>query len=366
MKKRSSGTVLSIVAGARPNFVKVAPLLRAFDARWPRRVQFINTGQHYDDAMSLAFFRDLGIRKPDVDLGVGSGSHAEQTARLLVGLEQTLARTRPRRVVVVGDVNSTMAAALVAAKLQIPVDHVEAGLRSFDRGMPEEINRLVTDSISDRLFASEPSGVRNLLLEGHDRRKVHLVGNVMIDSLVHALPRALRRRAFARFGVGPKEYGVVTLHRPSNVDHPGGLRRAMVELKRIARETPLLFPVHPRTAARIEALGISPSPHLRLIAPMGYLDFLSVLREARFVITDSGGVQEETTFLGVPCLTLRTTTERPVTVTDGSNTLAGDDPRVLHRLVLRLQGAKARRKARPRLWDGRAAERVAKILAALI
>ncbi|MBX7187689.1 MAG: UDP-N-acetylglucosamine 2-epimerase (non-hydrolyzing) [Vicinamibacteria bacterium] len=366
MKKRPSGTVLSVVAGARPNFVKVAPLLRAFDARWPRRVQFINTGQHYDDAMSVAFFRDLGIRRPDVNLGVGSGSHAEQTARLLVGLEETLAKTRPRRVVVVGDVNSTMAAALVAAKLQIPVDHVEAGLRSLDRDMPEEINRLVTDSISDRLFASEPSGVEHLRLEGHDRRKIHLVGNVMIDSLVHALPRALPRRAFARFGVEAKGYGVVTLHRPSNVDSPAGLRRVLVELKRIARRTPLLFPVHPRTASRIEALGISPSPDLRMIAPLGYLDFLSVLREARFVITDSGGVQEETTFLGVPCLTLRTTTERPVTVTEGSNTLVGDDPRVLYPLVLKLGGARRRSRPRPRFWDGRAAERVADILAGLI
>jgi len=366
MKKRSRGTVLSVVAGARPNFVKVAPLLRAFDGRWPRQVQFINTGQHYDDAMSLAFFRDLGIRRPDVNLGVGSGSHGEQTARLLVGLEQTLSVSKPRRVIVVGDVNSTMAAALVAAKLQIPVDHVEAGLRSFDRSMPEEINRLVTDSISDRLFASEPSGVKHLLAEGHDRKRVHLVGNVMIDSLVHALPRAIQRQAFARFDVASKAYGVVTLHRPSNVDNPAGLRRAVAELKAIARETPLLFPLHPRTSARIEALGIAPSKNLRMIAPMGYLDFLSVLRSARFVITDSGGVQEETTFLGVPCLTLRTTTERPVTVTEGSNTLVGDDPRVLRAMVRRLSGTKPVRKAHPRLWDGRAAERVARILAGLI
>lgn len=366
MKKRPSGTMLSVIAGARPNFVKVAPLLRAFDERWPRRVQFINTGQHYDDAMSLSFFRDLAIRTPDTNLGVGSGSHAEQTARLLVGLEQTLGTSQPRRVVVVGDVNSTMAAALVAAKLRIPVDHVEAGLRSFDRGMPEEINRLVTDSISDRLFASEPSGVRNLLDEGHDPRKVHLVGNVMIDSLVHALPRASRREAFAQFDVAAGGYGVVTLHRPSNVDSPAGLRRVVVELKRIARAVPLLFPVHPRTAARMDALGISPSPHLRMIAPMGYLDFLSVLQAARFVITDSGGVQEETTFLGVPCLTLRTTTERPVTVTQGSNTLVGDDPRVLHPLVQKLNRAKVRRRTHPRFWDGRAAERVAKIISTLI
>ena len=366
MKKRSSGTVLSVVAGARPNFVKAAPLLRAFDARWPRRVEFINTGQHYDDAMSLSFFRDLGIRKPDVNLGVGSGSHAEQTARLLVALEQALGTSRPGRVVVVGDVNSTMAAALVAAKLHIPVDHVEAGLRSFDREMPEEINRLVTDSIADQLFASEPSGVKNLLREGHHRKRVHLVGNVMIDSLFRALPRASRRKAFARFGVTAKGYGIVTLHRPSNVDSPSGLRRVVSELKRIARDTPLLFPVHPRTAARIEVLGISPSPNLRMIAPMGYLDFLSALHEARFVITDSGGVQEETTFLGVPCLTLRTTTERPITVERGTNTLVGDDPRRLLALVRRIHGLKASRKTRPRLWDGHAAERITQVIAALV
>lgn len=366
MKKRPSGVVLSVVAGARPNFVKVAPLLRAFDARWPGRVQFVNTGQHYDDAMSLAFFRDLGIRKPDVDLGVGSGSHAEQTAKLLVGLEQTFSASKPARVVVVGDVNSTMAAALVAGKLQIPVDHVEAGLRSFDRGMPEEINRLVTDAISDRLFASEPSGVRHLIKEGHNPRKVHLVGNVMIDSLVHALPQASARRTFARFDLAAKGYGVVTLHRPSNVDEPTGLRRVMVELKKIARETPLLFPVHPRTAARIEALGIKGSPHLRLIEPLGYLDFLSLLQGARFVITDSGGVQEETTFLRVPCLTLRTTTERPVTVTEGSNRLVGDDPRTLLPLVRKIGTGFKPRSTRPRFWDGRAAERVAKIIASLV
>lgn len=366
MHKRSSGPVLSVVAGARPNFVKVAPLLRAFDRRWPGRVEFINTGQHYDDAMSLAFFRDLGIRAPDVNLGVGSGSHGEQTARLMIGLERAIGASRPRRVIVVGDVNSTMAAALVAAKLQIPVDHVEAGLRSFDRDMPEEINRLVTDAIADQLFASEPSGVRHLLAEGHKARKVHMVGNVMIDSLVHALPQASPRLAYSQFGLAPRGFGVVTLHRPSNVDSPGGLKRVMRELKKIARETPLLFPVHPRTAARITNLGVSSSPRLRMIPPMGYLDFLSVLEGARFVITDSGGVQEETTYLGVPCLTLRTTTERPVTVSEGSNTLVGDDPRALLPLVRRLSERRGRRIRRPRLWDGRAAERVAKILAALL
>jgi UDP-N-acetylglucosamine 2-epimerase (non-hydrolysing) len=363
MPKLPSAPLLSIVAGARPNFVKVAPLLRAFDRRWPGRVQFINTGQHYDDAMSLAFFRDLGIRPPDVNLGVGSGSHGEQTARLLVGLEEALGAARPRRVIVVGDVNSTMAAALVAAKLQIPVDHVEAGLRSFDRDMPEEINRLVTDAIADHLFASEPSGVRHLLSEGHSAKRVHMVGNVMIDSLVHALPDASSRRAYLQFGLARDGFGVVTLHRPSNVDSAQGLKRVMRELKRIARETPLLFPVHPRTAARMTALGISSSPQLLMVPPMGYLDFLSVLTGARFAITDSGGVQEETTYLGVPCLTLRTTTERPVTVSEGSNTLVGDDPKALLPLVLRLGKRRTAGIRRPRLWDGRAAERVAKILA---
>lgn len=358
--------VLTVVAGARPNFVKVAPLLRAFDARWPRRVQFVNTGQHYDDAMSRSFFRDLGIRNPDVDLGVGSGSHAQQTARLLVGLESVISAARPRRVVVVGDVNSTMAAALVAAKLQIPLDHVEAGLRSFDRAMPEEINRLVTDSVADHLFASESAGVRNLLREGHPRRRVHLVGNVMIDSLVRALPLATQRRAFARHGLLAKEFGVVTLHRPSNVDDADSLRRVLVELRRIAVDIPLLFPVHPRTGARIEALGVSSSSQLMMVPPMGYLDFLSVLQGARFAITDSGGVQEETTFLAVPCLTLRSTTERPATVKEGSNILVGDDPERLYPLLAGIRARTERRRRRPRLWDGRSAERIAKIIHALV
>jgi UDP-N-acetylglucosamine 2-epimerase (non-hydrolysing) len=353
------------VAGARPNFVKVAPLLRAFDAQWPQRVQFVNTGQHYDDAMSMAFFRDLEIRPPDISLGVGSGSHAEQTAKLLIGLEATFNALRPRRVVVVGDVNSTLAAALVAAKLQIPVDHVEAGLRSFDRGMPEEINRLVTDSVSERLFVSEASGVRNLLREGHPRNRVHLVGNVMIDSLVRALPLVRKRQASLRLGLSPKQFGVVTLHRPSNVDRVPSLRRAIVELKRISREIPLVFPVHPRTDAKIRSLGLPDSSRLRMVPPMGYIDFLSLVQEARFVITDSGGVQEETTFLNVPCLTLRATTERPVTVEQGSNILAGEDPRHLHHLVATILSSPAPRKARPRFWDGHSAERIAGILSDL-
>jgi len=364
--RTASRPVLSVIAGARPNFVKVAPLLRAFDARWRGRVQFINTGQHYDDAMSLAFFRDLGIRKPDIDLGVGSGSHGEQTARLLVGLEGALSASRPRRVIVVGDVNSTMAAALVAAKLGIPVDHVEAGLRSFDRAMPEEINRLVTDALSDRLFASEPAGVKHLLEEGHSRQRIHLVGNVMIDSVVRALPSAKKRSAWSGLGVEAGAYGVVTMHRPSNVDEPKALRRILLELRRIGRILPLVFPVHPRTAARVEQLGVKPGPDLKLVAPMGYIDFLSLLSEARVVITDSGGVQEETTYLGIPCLTLRTTTERPVTVTGGTNRLVGDDPRRLEPLVRNLLRSGRRRVARPRFWDGKSAERIATILASLV
>lgn len=362
--RRENGVVkrnlsIALVVGARPNFVKAAPLLRAFDDRAPGRMLLVNTGQHYDDAMSRSFFRDLDIRSPDVVLEVGSGPHGEQTGRLIKELEAVFAERRPDRVMVVGDVNSTMAGALAAAKLHIPIDHVEAGLRSFDRSMPEEVNRVVTDAIAARYFVSEPAGIGHLKSEGKRSNQIHHVGNVMIDSLVHAQPKIDSSLPAERFGLAPGTYGVVTLHRPSNVDDPKALQQVMVQIARVANLIPLIFPVHPRTRARlagIEANGV------HLVEPLGYLAFLALLTSARVVITDSGGVQEETTFLRIPCLTLRSTTERPVTVETGSNRLLGDDPSKLYSAVRSVLHGPRRVGRVPRLWDGRAAERIASVV----
>lgn len=350
------------VAGARPNFMKVAPLLRELGRRERFSVFLVHTGQHYDEAMSEGFFRDLGIPRPDVNLEVGSGSHATMTAQVLQRIEPVIAEQRPDVVAVVGDVNSTLAAALAAVKLGVPVAHVEAGLRSFDRSMPEEINRLMTDAISEWLFVTEPSGVENLRREGVDARRIHLVGNLMIDTLLAHVEPARALRVPERLGLEPRGYAVLTLHRPSNVDEPGRLARLFGVLEELHAELPVAFPMHPRTGAAIERLLGGRRPRLRVLEPLGYLDFLGLMADARLVLTDSGGIQEETTVLGVPCLTLRDNTERPVTVTQGTNRLVGSDPDMIRAEVRKVLAAGAPSGRVPDLWDGRAAGRIADVL----
>lgn len=351
---------IALVVGARPNLVKAAPLLHALNKQRGLQVVMVHTGQHYDDAMSGVFLRQLDIREPDVHLRVGSGSHAEQTARIMVRLERYLRQNPVDRLLVVGDVNSTLAASLVAAKLCVPIDHVEAGLRSGDRRMPEEINRLVTDSVASRFFASEPAAVSNLLSEGKDAASIHHVGNVMIDSLVRLLPAAKRRKAWRDHGLRPGQFAVATLHRPANVDDPRRLQLLVDALQRIGKRVPILFPVHPRTRRRLR--GLRPDPGLRLTPPLGYLEFLSLMSQSRLVITDSGGIQEETTALGIPCLTLRETTERPITVTMGSNTLVGSDLALLEAKTEDVLAGRYKAGRCPPLWDGKAARRIATIL----
>jgi UDP-N-acetylglucosamine 2-epimerase (non-hydrolysing) len=353
---------LLAVAGARPNFMKIAPLLRELRAREGFSVCLVHTGQHYDAAMSQSFFEDLGIPPPDHNLGVGSASHAEQTAEVLRRMEPILLRERPDVVVVVGDVNSTLAASLAAAKLCIPVAHVEAGLRSFDRTMPEEINRLVTDSISDLLFTTEPAGEENLQREGVPASKIHFVGNVMIDTLLANLERSKTLQVLERLGLHKGDYAVLTLHRPSNVDEPERLRTLFSLLEGIHREIPVVFPVHPRTAAAIaRTLGGAP-PRLLTTEPLGYLEFLRLMADAKLVLTDSGGIQEETTVLGIPCLTLRDNTERPVTVTHGTNTVVGSDPGTILAEVQKILDGAGKRGRIPEGWDGGAARRVVDVL----
>ncbi|MEO5375626.1 MAG: UDP-N-acetylglucosamine 2-epimerase (non-hydrolyzing) [Alphaproteobacteria bacterium] len=355
------------VVGARPNFMKIAPIIAALRAAGIR-APLLHTGQHYDAAMSDGFFTDLGIPPPDINLEVGSASHAVQTASIMLKFEPVLDQVRPAAVLVVGDVNSTIACALVAAKKGVGVIHVEAGLRSFDRAMPEEINRVLTDQISDLLYITERSALANLAREGIAADKVRFVGNVMIDTLRRNLDRATpAARTMAGAGAGPafadgRAYSVLTLHRPSNVDEPATLERLLRTVGRIAADFPVVFPVHPRTRARIGDLGLAgliERPEVLTLPPLGYLEMLGVMAGARLVLTDSGGIQEETTALGIPCLTLRENTERPITVAEGSNTVVGTDPaRILAAYDdIRATGGKAGRI--PELWDGRAAERIA-------
>lgn len=351
------------VAGARPNFMKIAPLMNEFAKRSSRfEPILVHTGQHYDKAMSESFFQDLGIPEPDVNLGVGSGSHAEQTAQVLVKIEQLLVERKPHAVLVVGDVNSTLAATLAAVKLHIPVAHVEAGLRSWDREMPEEINRVLTDSVSHWLFTTEAAAETNLLREGVPAEKIHFVGNVMIDTLLAHRERALALDTVERLGLSPQGYAVLTLHRPSNVDSPDQLRRLFEVLGRLHAELPVVFPVHPRTAKAIEQSLGGTKPNLKMTAPLGYLDFLRLLTDAQMVLTDSGGIQEETTALGVPCLTLRDSTERPVTVDEGTNTIVGTDPAAIEEAIKKLRHSTPTKGRRPALWDGKAASRIVDIL----
>jgi UDP-N-acetylglucosamine 2-epimerase (non-hydrolysing) len=347
------------VVGARPNFIKMASLLHAMGKRtssW--KPILIHTGQHFSAEMSDSFFNDLDLPKPDEHLGIGGGSHAQQTAEIMKGMEQALLKYSPRLLIVVGDVNSTLAAAVVAAKLHIPVAHVEAGLRSHDRRMPEEINRLVTDAISTYLFASEPSGVENLLREGVEPTRVFHVGNTMIDTLLRFRERAASSDALARFGLETRQYVLATLHRPSNVDDPARLKQLMAALGEIAATLPLLLPLHPRTLQRLSP-DWRVSSGIRIVPPQSYLDFLHLMSNARLVVTDSGGIQEETTVLGIPCLTIRENTERPVTIAQGTNQLVGNDPTAVRRYALEaLARPFPENPPRPYLWDGHAGERI--------
>jgi UDP-N-acetylglucosamine 2-epimerase (non-hydrolysing) len=342
------------VVGARPNYMKVASVMRAVGAHGGFHQVLVHTGQHYDAAMNDVFFADLGLPAPDHYLGVGAGSHAEQTARVMMSIEPVLQAERPDRVVVVGDVNSTIAAALVAKKLEIPVDHVEAGLRSFDRTMPEEINRILTDAICDELFIHSPEARDHLFAEGRPLDHIHAVGNVMVDALDHHLPAARKRKVEER-----GDYAVLTLHRPANVDDPAMLGRLLEIVGDVARRIPIVFPVHPRTKTKLEAAPI-PSG-LKLTPPKGYLDFLALLDGAKLVLTDSGGIQEETTALGVPCLTLRENTERPITCQMGTNQLVGHDRHKVAIALERILSGKAPRGQRPPGWDGHAAERIVEV-----
>lgn len=353
------------VCGARPNFMKIAPLMRVFHARPEFTPILVHTGQHYDAALSKAFFDDLHLPRPDVNLEVGSASHAVQTAAIMQKFESVVLEQQPDAVLVVGDVNSTIACALVASKLHIQVIHVEAGLRSFDRRMPEEINRVLTDAISDVLFVTEPAGVKNLRHEGVPDDKIHLVGNVMIDTLRAHETLAEQSEVLGCLGLEAGTFGIVTLHRPATVDVPAVFSEVLAALGEISQELPLVFPVHPRTRARLTAAGfderLAALPQLRLINPVGYLDFLKLMKSARVVLTDSGGIQEETTVLGVPCLTLRENTERPITIEQGTNRLVGLDRAAI---LAAFHAARCDDTPHriPELWDGKAAERIADVL----
>ena len=359
------------VVGARPNFMKVAPVMAAIAGQGAGITQvLVHTGQHYSPEMSALFFRDLGLPQPDINLEVGSGSHGQQTARIIEAFEGVLEAQRPDAILVVGDVNSTIACALDAAKLGIRVVHVEAGLRSFDRTMPEEINRVLTDAISDLLFTTEESADRNLAAEGVSAERVVMVGNVMIDTLLQhraaALARPTLRELIPNSVLQPGGYGVMTLHRPAAVDSMQVLGPLLGALLTIARDLPLVFPVHPRTRANIARFGLLPegqSSGILLVEPQGYLDFLNLTANARVVLTDSGGIQEETTILGVPCLTLRGNTERPVTITHGTNRLVGVEPEDILRAYAELNAGPVREVRQPPLWDGSAGRRIATKLA---
>lgn len=354
------------VVGARPNFMKIAPIIDEMRKHTEIAASLVHTGQHYDEKMSKLFFQDLGLPKPDVYLGVGSGGHGEQTGKIMIEFEKIIAANKPDLVVVVGDVNSTIACGLVAVKMGVKLVHVEAGLRSFDRAMPEEINRMLTDQISDYLFLTEREAKENLLREGVAEEKIHFVGNVMIDSLMKHREHAERSPILGDLKLEAGRYGLITLHRPSNVDVKENLDNILSALFDIQRDLPLVFPVHPRTRKQMKLFGfddkLAHAPNLMLTDPLGYLDFLKLMAHARLVITDSGGIQEETTVLGVPCITVRENTERPITVTEGTNVLIGmSRERILEESYKILEG-NGKQGRKPELWDGRAAERIVEIL----
>ena len=358
------------IVGARPNLPKIAPLMRAMRHHSEIEPILIHTGQHYADGLNGIFFRQLGIPAPDLNLEVGSASHAVQTAEILKRIEPVLLDQQPDVVLVVGDVNSTIAVSLAAAKLGIRVAHVEAGLRSFDRSMPEEINRVLTDALADYLFVTEQDAIENLLREGRPRENIFFVGNVMIDSLHDFLPVAKKSRIGEELGLAQGltwcDFAVLTLHRPSNVDSTDKLKELLSAIASIAEQLPVIFPVHPRTAQRLAEAGVVEHPSLRLIQPLGYLDFLCLLSHSAVVLTDSGGIQEETTALGVPCLTLRENTERPVTITQGTNRLVGTDSAGIVRAVRDSLAIKGKVGRMPPLWDGHAAERIVDTLCSVV
>jgi UDP-N-acetylglucosamine 2-epimerase (non-hydrolysing) len=351
---------LDLVVGARPNLVKVAPLIRALQCEDQLKFRLVHTGQHYDNAMSNDFFDVLDIPNEHVNLEVGSSSHAKQTARIMERYEDCLMSRQPSMVVVFGDVNSTMACSLVSAKLGIPIAHVEAGLRSFDRRMPEEINRVVTDSVSDLLLASEPAGVVNLRKEGHPDTAIRLVGNIMIDSLFRYLPVCAARNSYAHHGLSPGKYALLTLHRPSNVDNPEVLRSLWTCFKELSGTIPIIFPAHPRTVQKLKELDllVDKHPNLYVTDPVDYIDVLCLQKDAMFVMTDSGGIQEETSVLGIPCLTLRENTERPITVSEGTSTLVGNSTEHIRRTAQDILEGRYKKGNEITLWDGSAAPRI--------
>lgn len=349
------------VVGARPNFVKIAPLLKEMKKyRWIRPV-LIHTGQHYDYAMSQTFFRELAIPRPKYNLEVGSGSHIRQLSKIMERLEPILMKEKPNLMIVVGDVNSTLAGALTAVKLHIPIVHIEAGLRSFDMSMPEEINRRLTDHISSLLFVTEPSGLKNLLEEGISRDKIYLVGNIMIDTLTRLKLKTKDSKILKKLELEKKNYAVLTLHRPSNTDNPKTLKYLLNIFVEIQKKIKIIFPVHPRTRKVLEKLELQPE-NLRVINALGYLDFLALVSRSKFVLTDSGGIQEETTFLGIPCLTLRENTERPITINQGTNILCGNNRKKILKKVDEILRGKYKKSKVPKLWDGKTAKRIVKIL----
>lgn len=365
-----------LIAGARPNFMKIAPILRAIgkhnaSARGNRiEPILVHTGQHYDYEMSKVFFEDLEMPDPDVYLGIGSGTHAEQTGKAMIEIEKLLIERKPDLVVVVGDVNSTLAGALAAVKLHIPVAHVEAGLRIFDKTIPEEVNRLLTDAISDYLFTHSPDAGENLKNEGIPREKIYFVGNVMVDSLLQSKDKASQRNILSRMELKNRGYGVLTLHRPDNVDEKESLSRIIKAVREVSHKIPIVFPAHPRTQKNLKEFGLQsdhqpPTTNQQLLItnPLGYLDFLQLMMNSKFVLTDSGGIQEETTILKVPCLTLRNSTERPITVSEGTNVLVGNDKKKIVAEASKVLNGNGKAGKTPKLWDGKAAERIVAILA---
>lgn len=357
--------IISVV-GARPNFMKVAPIHKAFQSISNSSVTHLicHTGQHYDEKMSKIFFDELELPRPNFYLGVGSGSHAEQTGRIMIEFEKILISEKPAIVIVVGDVNSTLACSITAVKLGIEVAHIEAGLRSFDRTMPEEINRIITDSISNYLFVTEKSGIENLKCEGINENKIFFVGNVMIDSLISILPKIGKSNIISKYNLVPRSYCLITLHRPTNVDDKVKLSELVKLIQKISEYKKIIFPVHPRTKKNLEKYDLLKflNHNTIITEPLGYIDFIALLRNCNFILTDSGGIQEEATFLGIPCVTLRNTTERPITVEIGTNYLVGEEINNAYNYINEIFEGKYKKGTIPELWDGKAAERIVDIL----
>lgn len=356
---------VALIVGARPNFVKIAPLVKGLRKESKFRPVLIHTGQHYDRNMSEGFFTDLEIPQPDINLGVESSTQVRQMAEIMIRIEKSLLKLKPALVITVGDVNSTLAAAITSAKLKIPLAHVEAGLRSFDKQMPEEINRIVTDALSDYLFTTCPDANQNLMKEGISKEKIFLVGNIMIDTLMLHKNKALRLNTFKKFTLPRKGYALLTLHRPSNVDNKESLKKIIIVLKKIAKRLPILFPVHPRTIRQISAFGLKDDffcQNIKLTEPLGYLEFLNLMLNAKFLLTDSGGIQEEASATGIPCLTFRENTERPITIREGTNTLVGIDCHKILNEVNKILVGKYKKGKKIKLWDGLASSRIIKII----